>query len=127
MKRERWFRVLQDIGCIVCWNLYGIRTPADIHHIHKNGNRRVDDFHTIPLCPNHHRSGLNTPECVSRHPWKKEFEKRYGNEWDLFEQVKELANQQASLLIGYSESGSPQQNESHPEPPASDQAPSGNC
>jgi hypothetical protein len=27
---------------------------------------------------------------VSRHPWKKEFEERYGSEWDLFKQVQEL-------------------------------------
>jgi hypothetical protein len=70
----------------------GVRSPADIHHIHRN-SRRVDDFHTIPLCPLHHRSGLNTPEVVSRHPWKKEFERRYGDEWELFKQVKSLVNE----------------------------------
>jgi len=51
----------------------------------------VDDLHTIPLCPNHHRLGVNSPEYVSRHPWKKEFERRYGTEWELFEKVKKLS------------------------------------
>ena len=62
-----------------------------IHHIHKN-SRRVDDFHTIPLCFNHHREGSNNHRWVSRHPWKKEFESRYGDEWTLFDQVKRILN-----------------------------------
>ena len=95
-KLERWFQDLQDLGCIVCLNELGVKSPPDIHHIHKNGNRRVDDFHTIPLCPNHHRLGVNNEEYVSRHPWKKEFEKRYGSEWDLFEQVKRLVEERSS-------------------------------
>jgi hypothetical protein len=59
-----------------------------MHHILKNG-KRVDDLHTIPLCPIHHRLGVNDKVAVSRHPWKKEFEKRYGTEWELFEQTKQ--------------------------------------
>jgi hypothetical protein len=35
--------------------------------------------------------GVKNAEYVSRHPWKKEFEKRYGTEWELFEQVKKHA------------------------------------
>lgn len=91
-KLERWYNHLNDIGCIVCRNeLKGV-SPPDIHHIQKNG-RRVDDFHTIPLCPLHHRSGVNSKEYVSRHPWKKEFERRYGTEWELFKQTQELVEQ----------------------------------
>jgi hypothetical protein len=85
-KKNEWFNALVDMGCIVCRNEMQVYSPPDIHHIHRN-SRRVDDFHTIPLCPNHHRLGLNNEQCVSRHPWKKEFEKRYGSEWDLYEQV----------------------------------------
>ena len=100
MKKDKWFQALQDIGCIVCLNETGIRIDADIHHIHKN-NRRVDDFHTIPLCPTHHRFGMNNKIAVSRHPWKKEFEKRYGTEWELYEQVRhkvEILFQMQSLV-----------------------------
>ena len=86
---KKWFDQLQDIGCIVCYNEGHPGVPADIHHIHKN-SRRVDHFHSIPLCFNHHREGSNNDRWVSRHPWKKEFEKRYGDEWELFEQVKKL-------------------------------------
>jgi len=89
-KRKEWFGLLTDIGCIVCRNEFEVISPPDIHHIHRNG-RRVDDFHTIPLCPHHHRLGVKNAEYVSRHPWKKEFEKRYGSEWELYEQVKKHA------------------------------------
>jgi hypothetical protein len=92
---KKWFLAIQDLGCIVCLNEGRGYSPPDIHHIHKNGNRRVDDLHTIPLCPLHHRDGNNTTEYVSRHPWKKEFERRYGSEWDLYRQVQELIEDQA--------------------------------
>lgn len=88
-KRKKWFDTLQDIGCIVCLNEGYSNVPSDIHHIHRN-SRRVDDFHTIPLCFNHHREGSKNDRWVSRHPWKKEFEKRYGSEWDLFKQIKDI-------------------------------------
>ena len=98
-KIDRWFQSLQDLGCIVCLNEFGVRSPPDIHHIHKNGNRRVDDYHTIPLCPNHHRSGVNNSMYVSRHPWKSEFEKRYGTEMELLEQVREKAEELRRLNV----------------------------
>jgi len=40
----------------------------------------------------HHRSGHNTEEYVSRHPWKTEFERRYGTEMELYQQTKERLN-----------------------------------
>ena len=98
-KKEKWFDALVDLGCIVCLNEFGVRSPPDIHHIHRN-NQRVDDFHTIPLCPNHHRSGCNNSMYVSRHPWKAEFERRYGDEWKLFEQVKVLLQMRQGIPIG---------------------------
>ena len=87
-EKQKWFQALHDIGCIVCLKTMGIKSDPDIHHILKNG-KRMDDFHTIPLCPTHHRFGVNNDVAVSRHPWKKEFEKRYGTEWELYEQTKE--------------------------------------
>jgi hypothetical protein len=85
-EETRWFRDLEDIGCIVC-RLNGVYSPPDIHHILKSG-RRQSHMETIPLCPTHHRSGLNNDMVVSRHPYKREFEKRYGTENELFNQCK---------------------------------------
>jgi hypothetical protein len=98
MNIKKWFQELQDLGCIVCLNEERGYSPPDIHHIHTNGNRRVDDWHTIPLCPLHHRHGGNNPQFVSRHPWKKEFERRYGSEWDLYRQVQEIIESRVGQL-----------------------------
>lgn len=89
MSEKRWINFLIDLGCIVCLNEQGVKSPPDIHHVHKN-NRRIDDMHTIPLCFIHHRSGINNKNAVSRHPFKRAFEKRYGTEIDLLKQVQDL-------------------------------------
>jgi len=79
-------KILQ-LGCIVCRNDLGTFTPAQFHHIHGPDKRRIGPDVGIGLCFPHHQSGINNTDLVSRHPWKREFEKRYGKEIDLYEQV----------------------------------------
>jgi len=55
-----------------------------------SGSKRAGEMFVICLCPTHHRSGLNSDIAISRHPWRKAFEKRYGTELELFNQAKEL-------------------------------------
>lgn len=98
-EREKWFELLQEIGCIACLNDLQVRSDADIHHIIHAG-KRIDDFHTIPLCPSHHRSGIDNKIATSRHPWKKEFEKRYGTEMELLDQVRLIAKEIVNSRIG---------------------------
>lgn len=84
-------RVAQ-LGCVVCRNLGLGPTPAEVHHLLKNG-RRISHKKTIPLCRPHHQGGLNNEAIVSRHPWRKEFERRYGTEEQLLAQTEaELAH-----------------------------------
>jgi len=42
-----------ELGCCVC------RRPAEVHHCRTfaKGWGKATDFHTIPLCPEHHRLG----------------------------------------------------------------------
>ena len=68
--------------------------PCEVHHLLRNG-KRIDDLHTIGLCPSHHRQGLNHPHFVSRHPWRREFEKRYGSEMEMLEITKKLIAKEA--------------------------------
>lgn len=79
-------RVAQ-LGCVVCRNLGLGPTPAEVHHLLKNGKRR-GHRKTIPLCTLHHRSGVKDESHVSRHPWRKEFESRYGTEEQLLAQTE---------------------------------------
>ena len=43
----------------------------------------------LPLCFDHHRRG-NDSEPISRHPWKKRFEKAYGTEESLLQDVENI-------------------------------------
>jgi hypothetical protein len=84
------------LGCIVCRNLGLGATPAEVHHILKSG-KRVNHQTVLPLCTLHHRGGVNNAEHVSRHPWRKEFESRYGTERELLAQThRELDQRQAA-------------------------------
>ena len=88
-EEKQWMDFICQYGCIVCRNEMGLFTPCEPHHI--DGKTKAGaHFLTIPLCWGHHRSGSNTTECVSRHPYKSEFEQRYGKEMDLLEQMREL-------------------------------------
>lgn len=42
-----------ELGCLIC------RQPAEVHHCraYAGAGQRATDFHTIPLCPRHHRLG----------------------------------------------------------------------
>ena len=89
---------VQQLGCIVCFNLGYPGTPAEIHHVYgktkqAKRNFKRTHFYVLPLCPSHHRYG-SYKEPISRHPYKARFEKAYGTEQELLEQVENLlANQ----------------------------------
>ena len=81
-------RAVVDLGCIACRVEGHFGTPCEVHHLLK-GHKRISHLHTIGLCPSHHRAGLNTAHCVSRHPWRREFETRYGTEQQLLNLTRE--------------------------------------
>lgn len=79
-KDERqWLDAIVAYGCVACrMDGRGIVPPA-VHHILRGGVRMGHLF-TLPLCdPGHHQNGAQFGK-VSRHPWKKRFEQRYGSE-----------------------------------------------
>mgnify|MGYP003143239513 FL=1 len=90
---KEWMDKICQVGCIVCWKEMDVYSPAEPHHIVSgslNPRGRKDHMLTIPLCPAHHRFNLNNDQCVSRHYYKAEFEKRYGTEAELLEQTKKM-------------------------------------
>ena len=70
-----------QLGCYVC------RSPATLHHIRNNGKgnvgmgRRSSHFEVIPLCYEHHQGNTGI------HLDKKNFEKKYGTEKEILEDV----------------------------------------
>ena len=87
-----------SLGCVVCRNEGLGDTPAAVHHLLKSG-KRIGHRHTIPLCYHHHQSGHNDALAVSVHPWEQEFERRYGTQAALLEQVTRELKQ--NKVAGY--------------------------
>lgn len=81
---SRWMDFIVGYGCIACrLDGMGYRPPA-VHHILRGGVRMGHLF-TLPLCdPGHHQGG-QALGLISRHPWKQQFEQRYGTEQALLE------------------------------------------
>ena len=79
---QAWLDAICRIGCCVCIRRNLGHTPGEPHHM-LDGNLRLGHLFTVYLCPTHHRSGLNNRMAVSRHPWRTEFERRYGTEVEL--------------------------------------------
>ena len=91
-KTEKAFQGrVRALGCIVCKG-EGVDSPAEIHHI-LSGSRRLGEDYVLGLCQIHHRGQINTVQAVSRHPWRREFEVRYGTEMELLEKTRELCGE----------------------------------
>lgn len=78
-----------ELGCIVCLNLRHGRSPAEVHHArcYAGGGQRSSDFHTIPLCPLHHRLG---GAGVALHAGRQSFARNFGTEPELLLQVLQM-------------------------------------
>lgn len=76
-----------DLCCIACRKIGYDDTPAEIHHIRagKGLSQRASHFETIPLCPHHHRHGYDAV-----HVDKRLFERKFGTELELLEQVRAM-------------------------------------
>lgn len=73
------------LACVVCRNEKLGESPAIPHHINCQGmGMKSSDYEVIPLCSKHHQGGGHG---VSVHDGLEEFEKRYGTERELLEQV----------------------------------------
>jgi len=81
-----WLDEVSSLGCIVCRIHHNVWSPAEIHHL-EGKTKRFAHFKIIPLCPTHHRGGIDTDFAASRHPYKASFEKRYGTEEELLNEV----------------------------------------
>ena len=88
MTKQQRKDAIADLGCIVCLNMGMGKTPAQLHHPY--GHKGENDDIVLPLCYSHHQQGSKNNLFVSRHPWKKEFERRYGTEQELLEQVNAM-------------------------------------
>ena len=78
---------LQQIGCIACIKDMKYGVSPDIHHL-VEGNKRLGNKFTLPLCPWHHR-GVGHGNGPSLALNKKAFVAQYGTERELLKEVNE--------------------------------------
>jgi hypothetical protein len=77
--KER-FDALSRIGCIICGG------PAEIHHLTGGGvGQKETHDRTIPLCPEHHRTGGTAK--IGFHHSPEAFESEYGSQELLLERT----------------------------------------
>lgn len=89
------YKLLLDLGCIVCLIHEHAWTPPEIHHPYgrtKDGNQK-----TIGLCFYHHREGSDCDAYTSRHPFKARFIERYGSEEYLLEETNKRLKEASNL------------------------------
>lgn len=81
-EREHLSRVAA-LGCVVCRNLSLGETPAEIHHCSSGTGLsvRANNYHVIPLCHIHHRTGGHG---VAIHSGRQTWEQNFGTERSLF-------------------------------------------
>ena len=82
-KREAaWLGKVVQVGCIACFIDGQPSRPTAVHHMLRGGVRMGHLF-SFGLCdPGHHQGGQPLG-LISRHPWRAQFERRYGTELEL--------------------------------------------
>jgi hypothetical protein len=80
---------VQALGCIACRVIGYVDTPAEIHHMRagQGKSQRNDNFHVLPLCPHHHRTGSHGEAF---HAGKQTWQDKFGTEDELLEAVNKL-------------------------------------
>ena len=88
-ERELWHR-MAGIGCVACAMDGNVNPFVSIHHI---DGRTKPDCHkkVLPLCAGHHQDGTgNDKSMIAVHPYKAQFEARYGTQYELLEWTKKM-------------------------------------
>lgn len=82
---------LAQLGCVVCKREGWGFSMAEIHHMRsKAGAGRKNHWSlSIPLCPNHHRTG---GFGIAIHAGQKTFEAKFGTEAELLAYSLDLLN-----------------------------------
>ena len=95
---KRWLDAITQLGCIVCLLFEKFYSPAEPHHL-LSGGRRRGHLYSIPLCPGHHRFGLNDDRATSRDQCRRRFEARYGTEESLLARTRELVAHRFGVVV----------------------------
>lgn len=80
------------LGCVICRDFEGAKTPACIHHVREGQgmSQRSTAWLAVPLCPAHHQHG---GAGVAFHADSRAFEALYGSELDMLARTVQLLSE----------------------------------
>lgn len=88
-EKDFWTLLAEKVGCIACRKDGRMNFHVSIHHI--EGRTRPEAHkRVLPLCAGHHQDGTGAPGLIAVHPYKGQFEERYGSQEDLLGECIEL-------------------------------------
>jgi len=97
------FQRIQEIGCLCCiLKVHIYQTQAEIHHL-IDGGKRLGHWHTVALCPWHHRGVPNSgfSEKQTREAKGPSLAKEPGKFKEAFGEDKQLLDKQNKILRKY--------------------------
>lgn len=82
-EKAYWSRLASEVGCVACMRDGNFNPHVSIHHI--DGRTKPGcHMRVLPLCAGHHQDGTGEDKSmVAVHPWKAQFEARYGPQDEL--------------------------------------------
>jgi hypothetical protein len=88
-EKALWSR-LAALGCVACMKDGNFNPHVSIHHV--DGRTKAGCHQLVlPLCAGHHQDGTGEDKTMlAVHPWKAQFERRYGSQAELMATCREL-------------------------------------
>jgi len=88
-QRRFWDMLAREVGCIASRKDGFWEPRVSIHHIE---GRTKPDAHwlVLPLSAGNHQDGTGAPDRIAVHPWKKQFEARYGTQLALLRECIQI-------------------------------------
>jgi hypothetical protein len=81
-EREFHNQLCRYVGCIACAIDGHFNDYSSVHHVDGRTKPWAHWF-VLPLCGGHHQDGTGMPGLIAIHPWKAQFEARYGTQEEL--------------------------------------------
>ncbi|UYZ85306.1 Ref family protein [Entomomonas sp. E2T0] len=78
-QKRYWDNLAQFVGCIACIKEGKFNNYCSIHHI-EGRTKKNAHWLVLPLCAGHHQ---DNGTAIAIHPYKKQFEQKYGNQYQL--------------------------------------------
>ncbi|WP_163835569.1 Ref family recombination enhancement nuclease [Spartinivicinus ruber] len=84
-QKNFYYALVEYVGCIACRQAGTFSNWVTIHHINSKKSNN-GHWYVLPLCSGHHKhgEGHESLKWFAVHPFKENFERRYGTQHELY-------------------------------------------